>query len=170
MAMRHGNPFSRHLEFWIDVIRLPNSLTTTFWFHFVIDPGHFHESTIWLEEEATTRQWICPSYGWRAGSGLFFFWWTKNMLNLTGIGGPRHRHYFAWHYIIFSSCTLHGKSVITLPWRVALHCTSHRPFDLQVVRPYARTSAGASSQWPHSPSPSRISHFNATNTVIVDEV
>ena len=41
-------------------------------------------------------------YGWRGGSGLFFFWWTKNMLNLTGIGGPRHRHYFAWHYIISS--------------------------------------------------------------------
>ena len=47
-------------------------------------------------------------YGWRAGSGLFFFWWTKNMLNLTAIGGPRHRYYFAWHYIIFStsSCSV----------------------------------------------------------------
>ena len=104
------------------------------------------------------RTWETPSplvnqyyvYGWRAGSGLFFFWWTKNMLNLTGIGGPRHRHYFAWHYVIFST----SQSFRHNPMCQRLHAPL--PFDLQVVRLYARTSAGGSSPWPHSPSPSTL--------------
>jgi len=34
-------------------------------------------------------------YGWRPGSGLFFPDFAKITSNLTGIRGPRHRHYFA---------------------------------------------------------------------------
>jgi len=89
-------------------------------------------------------------YGWRAGSGLFLPSFYQEILILTGIGGPRHRYYFACHYIILStSCVIFlGQTMFSSSPQSFLtaHLTCNCASGTQ--RPYAGTSAGASSPSP----------------------